>query len=568
VGGGAREGRLAAIGLAILAAGLLSIRLNEPGWFDNEGRYAESAREMVVLADYVTPRVNYFPHLTKPPLTAWLAALVYWVTGPSEWARLVSIVAAALTIILTCRLGALLYDVPTGLVAGIVLATTIGFDLEARTLRPDCLVILAVTAVIFCWWNAEVGPPARRLPWLVAMYATLGIGMLAKGMVAPLLAAAPIGLASLQAHGFAAAIRRLRPVLGLAIVAAVILPWHVTVALANPGFAWDYVVNEHLLFAIGRKVPKDSDADTLAFFWKAFLCRAAPWVVFLPLTIREAAIGLADGPTPRATAFLWAWILGVMVLFSLTPSRLEHYSLPALPAVALLVARFWRRATETGLGRSATCFLVLLGVAILAGGVFGLTRGPAFAADVYWLPQAPRLMALVTPAAMAACVLGVLLTVAALMRSPSAVVGATVGGVVPLIAILLQALIEAEALFSWRPIARALTRVRPETEVVFQAPIEYQNIGGLLFYVRRRMTMLEPQGVYEPPAYLEPYVDDMFITQKEFDRRWTSGQPMAIVSDPQQRRDDAQGVVPPPFDVLARFGDRWVLTNFPVADAR
>jgi hypothetical protein len=60
----------------------------------------------------------------------------------------------------------------------------------------------------------------------------------------------------------------------------------------------------------------------------------------------------------------------------------------------------------------------------------------------------------------------------------------------------------------------------------------------------------------------------MFITQKEFDRRWTSGQPMAIVSDPQQRRDDAQGVVPPPFDVLARFGDRWVLTNFPVADAR
>jgi len=33
------------------------------------------------------------------------------------------------------------------------------------------------------------------------------------------------------------------------------------------------------------------------------------------------------------------WVAGILALFTLTPSRLEHYSLPALPAVALLAAR-------------------------------------------------------------------------------------------------------------------------------------------------------------------------------------------------------------------------------------
>jgi 4-amino-4-deoxy-L-arabinose transferase-like glycosyltransferase len=133
------------------------------------------------------------------------------------------------------------------------------------------------------------------------MWAILAFGMLAKGFVAPVLAGIPIGIASLRAHGLAAGVRRLRPLLGLAVVATIVLPWHVAVALANPGFAWDYVVNEHIMYALGRKVPRDSTGDTLGFFWQAFAGRAAPWVLFLPFTIREAARGLDGGRTESAT---------------------------------------------------------------------------------------------------------------------------------------------------------------------------------------------------------------------------------------------------------------------------
>ena len=56
----------------------------------------------------------------------------------------------------------------------------------------------------------------------------------------------------------------------------------------------------------------------------------------------------------------------------------------------------------------------------------------------------------------------------------------------------------------------------------------------------------------------------MFVPRAEFARRWGSGRPVALVSDPQRRRDEPLGLAPGPFHVLARFGDRWVVTNFPV----
>jgi 4-amino-4-deoxy-L-arabinose transferase-like glycosyltransferase len=554
------DGRWEAAGLAVLSGALYAIRLNEPGWFDNEGRFAEAAREMVVGGDWVTPRVNGVALLTKPPLTQWLAALVFRVAGPTEWARIVPVACAVATIVLTCRLGARLYDARTGLIAGLMLATTTGFVLEARTLRPDCLVILAVVATIWCWHVADTGMARPRTGWLVAMYAVAGLGMLAKGFVPVVLAAAPIGFATLRAHGVRG-VGRLRPWLGLAVFAAVALPWHLAAALANPGFAWNYVVNEHILFAFDKKEPRDSEGDTLAFFLQMFVGRGAPWVLFAPFALRD----LWGNARNDATVLLLVWIVAVLGIFSLTPSRLEHYSLPALPAVALLAARACRTAA---MGAGLRLWTGAVGMALLAGGAFGLRAGHALAADAYWMLQAPGLMALVTPGAIVACWAGTLFLLAAVARSARAVVGAGVVGIAPFLVVLVRALIEAESLFSWRPTAQSIAGVPQTTEVVFEAPIEYQIVGGLDFYLGRSVTMLEPPGGYTPPTYLEGRTKGLFITRDALDRRWTSGRPVAIVSDPQRRRDTPDGLVPPPFHVLDRFGDRWILTNFPVSSAR
>ena len=177
--------------------------------------------------------------------------------------------------------------------------------------------------------------------------------------------------------------------------------------------------------------------------------------------------------------------------------------------------------------------------------MFGLRNGVTLASGAYWMPQAPALMALIVPGAIVACWAGVLLAAAAIVRSAPAIVAGGVAGVAPFLGILVAALIAAESLFSWRPTAEALAQVPPSTEIVFEAPIEYQIVGGLLFYLKRPVAMLEPPGGRIPPTLLEGRMQGIFIPRKELDSRWVSGRPLAFVSDPQQRRDTPDGLVPP-----------------------
>jgi len=87
-----------------------------------------------------------------------------------------------------------------------------------------------------------------------------------------------------------------------------------------------------------------------------------------------------------------------------------------------------------------------------------------------------------------------------------------------------------------------------------------QLVGGLAYYTRRRITLLEPPG-FIPPDYLGSSVGSMFLSRAEFQRRWGSSAHLALVSDPQRHRDDPQSIASGPLQVLGRFGDRWVLTN-------
>src|SRR3989454_638638 len=299
-------GRRGALALALGPGALLAVRLDVPAFFDNEARYAEAAREMALGGDWLSPHLVFTLFLNKPPLVFWLAALVFRVAGPTEWTRLVSVGAAVVALLATCRLGALLYGGPAGLVAGLALATSLGFVLEARTLRPDMILTATVVVALLCWQTAERGG-TRRARWLVGLWAALGVGMLAKGLVPLVLAGLPIAAVTLRDDGWRGAAR---------------LP---------PGCAWDSVVTQHVLFFLDRKLPRDSEGASLAFFWAAATGRAAPWVLLVPLTLAEAVRGATRRATPaaRATFLLWAWAGGLLLFFSCAPSRLEHYAIPA-----------------------------------------------------------------------------------------------------------------------------------------------------------------------------------------------------------------------------------------------
>lgn len=562
-------GLAAALALGGVAAALLAVRLDVPALFDNEGRYAEVAREMLLRGDFVSPTLDFTLFLNKPPLTFWLAALVHHLTGPSEWARLVSVAWAAVTLVATCRLGALLYGERAGLVGGALLAVTLGFVLEARTLRPDMAVAATVVLALLFWRLAlrRAERDRARLAWLVAFYASLGVGMLAKGLVPIVLAGIPIGIVTLRERGWRGVLD-LRPGLGLMILGAIVLPWHVAIAVRHPGFVSDYLLNQHVLTFFDKKLQNDTPGDPLWFFWAAFAGRMMPWVVLLPLTLGEAWRGLARlaEPEARATAYLWLWLGGTMLFFSVAPARLEHYCVPALPAGALLAAGVWQRGARGQLAPRAWRALVAAGIVVTAVGLFGIARSATLLARTYWIAQAPGLLSFAPVAGAVVAAMGAAMAITAGRRHAGLFVGALGLAMIPFSAIIVRAEAEAEPLFSWRLPARAVMSAGgPETEIVFEAPREYQLVAGLVFYTRRRVTLLQPPG-FVPPAYLAPEMAGMFLSREELSRRWEAGAPLILVSNPLLRREDPAEIAPGAFRVLGRFGDRWVLA--PAVSAR
>jgi hypothetical protein len=214
------------------------------------------------------------------------------------------------------------------------------------------------------------------------------------------------------------------------------------------------------------------------------------------------------------------------------------------------------------MGRDAWRWLLVVGVLfVLAGGVL-LGIGPSLLAGTYWIAQAStELNGLMLPAAVVLLGAGAVVAAGALRGHATVVVATLAAACMAFAAIVVRAEVAVEPLFSWRPVAEAIRGLPPETAVVFEAPIEYQQVGGLVFYTGRAIEILEPPG-FVPPTYLVPVFANMFVTRAELARRWASSERLALVSDPQQRRDRPDGLVPAPFHVLAHFGDRWVLTNF------
>jgi 4-amino-4-deoxy-L-arabinose transferase-like glycosyltransferase len=72
--------------IVLLAIAWLASLAARPLYKPDEARYGEIAREMAASGDWVTPRLNGFKYLEKPPLQYWASAAAISISGPQDWA--------------------------------------------------------------------------------------------------------------------------------------------------------------------------------------------------------------------------------------------------------------------------------------------------------------------------------------------------------------------------------------------------------------------------------------------------------------------------------------------------
>jgi 4-amino-4-deoxy-L-arabinose transferase-like glycosyltransferase len=379
------------IGLAAAAAitalyvyGCGSFMLSEP----DEARYAEIAREMLVLGDWVTPHLNFVKYFEKPPLVYWATAAAFAGFGISEFtAHLPSLLSGLATIALTVWLAANMYGSSAAVILLPILALGPLFGICAQVLTLDMSLTFWLTlAMVDVWlgWCSNpsgntIGPPARAHPatprffsapqtWYRLTYLATAVAILVKGPVAAILVGG-VALLFLLPHG---GWRALRPALdgtGFALALAVALPWFVLVSWRNPEFLHFFVVDQHL----ARYLWTNEHSEPVWFFLPLIPVALAPWGLLLlldPPVLRDA---LAPPTWSPATRLLAIWAAVTVVFFSLSTSKLLTYILPAIPPLSVLAARAIElglaHGRRAGLWRIGRLFLVAGPIASLCGAV-------------------------------------------------------------------------------------------------------------------------------------------------------------------------------------------------------
>jgi 4-amino-4-deoxy-L-arabinose transferase-like glycosyltransferase len=325
-----------------------------------------------------------------------------------------------------------------GLYAALAMATCLGPYLYTRFYIPDILIALWMTLSVHLFLIALDRIKEGRSPLApsMAFAAVTALNLLTKGLIGIIF---PLGFVLL----YLAFTHRLKLlpkfhlVPSIAVFLAIAAPWHILAAIRNPpipmppgvglparaGWAWFYLYNEHIARFLGRRIPHDYGQVPIPLFWLLLALWLLPWVAFLPAALLNAIRTLrapkpdttlrfdsdtnfshhsaepttikgapfirgssADGWGDNAsdhlresslTCLLWA---GIILGFFTLSSRQEYYHLPALPALALLVAGLLAAADAGSASamkqalNGALYFLVPLGTLLfLLCGYFALT---------------------------------------------------------------------------------------------------------------------------------------------------------------------------------------------------
>ena len=213
-------------------------------WNSDEGRYAEIAREMLVLKDWISPHLNYVLYFEKPPLMYWLTAASLAAFGQNEFAaRFWCAAFGVLTVGLVYLIGRRWKNEETGLIAGSVLATSLGFFCLTQYLVLDMALTFWMTLALYAGVRIlqgapacrQAGPPERVRRFGGILAVAMAGGFLTKGLIALIFPIAALGLTMAYTR-LGAQVRKIAWLPALFLLAALIGPWLVLVSIAHPFF--------------------------------------------------------------------------------------------------------------------------------------------------------------------------------------------------------------------------------------------------------------------------------------------------------------------------------------------
>ena len=369
----------------------------------DEPRFAEASREMIERGNYIVPYFNNHLRLDKPPLTYWSQVSSYHIFGENDFAaRFPSAIAASVTALAIFGWGRRIGGEKVGWWAAIIFTFSLQTFVHAKAAVADMWLVLFVTLAHWAGYellafstshkdprsaaastlqpfNASTAHSSRPWWWLT-FYFSLALGFLAKGPIAwaPLLTVAVVIIYT-RDWSVLGCFKFVRGILLTLIVVAL---WGIPALVQTQGEFFSVGIGKHV---IGRSLAtmEGHGAGSLGtyllllpFYFVTVFISFFPWSIKLPWLVRklwrnrETGVGDPGYSWNLIDPYLLTGIAIVFIIFTFVSTKLPHYTLPAFPLLALLLARHWQPAMAEG-GRSLfagiaiTAACVWIGIALL-----------------------------------------------------------------------------------------------------------------------------------------------------------------------------------------------------------
>ncbi len=487
----------------------------------DEPRYAQIAHEMLVrfdsagtlndrLSACVTPYLYGHPWLEKPALYYWRAMFLFQDFGVHDWTARLPSTTFAFIMIGLIYLHMRRFRPGGHLDAALITVACVGIIGFARGASTD-MQMAAPLAIGLLGWYAWYETGSKF--WLYDIYFFTGLATLAKGPVAPFLAALIIAAFALLRREWSI-VRRSFWWPGIVLYFAMVMPWFIAVQHQNPTFFREFFLEHNL-----ERFATDRYQHTQPFWYYlvVILLATMPWTV---IAVRALVDGIltsvaewrlrhsqcsapsVNRPGDAFPEFLVLWALIPIVFFSLSESKLPGYILPSIPPIAILTGDFLFRRRRLGLSR-----WLLMAHALFCGilTVSALLL-PWFVAHGAKFPP-PHALAAALVSASGAAFLILIVTrgygVVRLRLVTSAVlvvlmlflygVGPFFG--IPQVNATKRVIHLLDRSYSARPLAGKLASVAPDSETVAVFRVRRDVEYGLSFYRNREVVNYEESGV-------------------------------------------------------------------------
>jgi 4-amino-4-deoxy-L-arabinose transferase-like glycosyltransferase len=310
----------------------------------DEPRYAQVAREMAARRDWVTPTLDNRPWLEKPPLYYWQAMLAYWILGVSDASARIPSAADATLLVTAIYLFFRRFRRGGEVDAALIAASCAGIVGYARAASMDMALASTFGIGMLAWWAWR---ESDNKFFLALFYAFMALATLAKGPVAPLLAALVILLFAVCVRDFRIAGNTVW-LPGFLLFCAIAAPWYIAVQIRNPQFFREFIL-EHNLARFSSDLYHHREA--FWYYLPVAVLALVPWTVIAIAALAESIGSWWRNRKPGGALnefklqfriFACCWLAVPVLFFTISQSKLAGYILPAIPAGALLLAEYLR----------------------------------------------------------------------------------------------------------------------------------------------------------------------------------------------------------------------------------